>query len=409
MLPQSLEIRPEKLVYGGDALGRLPDGRAVFIPFTAPGESLSIRLVDEKHGRLRGEVLEVLEASPLRAQPRCPHFGACGGCHYQHLPYDFQLKAKADILRDQLQRLGKIGQPHIHPTIPSPQAWNYRNHIQFHLAPDGRLGFRTQDSQRIIPVKECRLPETALNAFWPDLDFGPACGIERVGLRLGAAGEVLVVLEGASLNTPELEVEAGVSIVHLADGDSIVLAGDSHLTIEVLERHFRVSAASFFQVNTGMAERMVEHLLSLLPLSPSATMLDVYCGAGLFSAFFAPRVGRLVGVESSASACEDFTANLDEFDNVELYEGAAEDILPLLEACPEIAIVDPPRAGLDRRVLEPILARRPATLAYVSCDPATLARDARRLLDGGYRLEQVTPFDLFPQTYHIESVSIFKS
>jgi 23S rRNA (uracil1939-C5)-methyltransferase len=137
-------------------------------------------------------------------------------------------------------------------------------------------------------------------------------------------------------------------------------------------------------------------------------VLDVYCGVGLFSAFFATQAARLIGIESSPSACQDFAANLDEFDHVELYEGLAQDILPALNFRADIAIVDPPRAGLDKNALDALIKLKPAVLAYVSCDPATLARDAARLISGGYRLKQVTPFDLFPQTYHIESISIFE-
>jgi 23S rRNA (uracil1939-C5)-methyltransferase len=153
---------------------------------------------------------------------------------------------------------------------------------------------------------------------------------------------------------------------------------------------------------------MVTHLLSRLPLSPAATLLDVYCGVGLFSAFFAPRVGRLIGIESSPPACEDFALNLDEYDNVELYEASAEGVLPSLDIKPDVVIVDPPRAGLDKSALDALVALAPVSLAYVSCDPSTLARDAARLINGGYRLVQVTPFDLFPHTYSIESISIFE-
>jgi 23S rRNA (uracil1939-C5)-methyltransferase len=190
-----------------------------------------------------------------------------------------------------------------------------------------------------------------------------------------------------------------------------VIAGREYLTIRVLGKDFHVSAASFFQVNTGMAGRMVEHLLAKLPLTPPSTVLDVYCGAGLFSKFLASRCARLVGIESSESACEDFTINLDEFDNVELYEGQAEEILPALAGKIGVIscmIVDPPRAGIEKHALDAILNIKPRVLAYVSCDPSTLARDAARLVSGGYRLLEVTPFDLFPQTYHIESISIFE-
>jgi 23S rRNA (uracil1939-C5)-methyltransferase len=222
--------------------------------------------------------------------------------------------------------------------------------------------------------------------------------------------DLLLLLESDEASPPEMELEAGISVVHLSPSreHSVVLAGDGYIVISVLGRPFKVSAASFFQVNTSMAEKMVAHLLENLPVSASSTLLDVYCGAGLFSAFFAQKAARVLGVESGPSACEDFVVNLDEFENVELYEGLAQDILPALKTGVDVAIVDPPRAGLDKAALDALIRLRPQSLGYVSCDPATLARDAARLLAGGYQLKQVTPFDLFPQTYHIESISIFE-
>ena len=221
----------------------------------------------------------------------------------------------------------------------------------------------------------------------------------------------MLVLESGSPETPELEIEAQVSVVHAFEENSVVVAGNDHLIIRVLDRDFRVSATSFFQVNTAMAEKMVEHLLTYLPISSSTTLLDVYCGVGLFSAFFAPRCKSVIGIEASSSACEDFAVNLDEFNNVELYEGLAEEVLPgLVGQIGNLSytIVDPPRAGLDKQVIDGILKLNPQMIAYVSCDPSTLARDAARLINGGYKLKEVTPFDLFPQTYHIESISLFE-
>jgi 23S rRNA (uracil1939-C5)-methyltransferase len=186
------------------------------------------------------------------------------------------------------------------------------------------------------------------------------------------------------------------------------MAGSEAVFIAVSGRSFRVSAGSFFQVNTAMAEKMVEHLLQNLSLQTDMTVLDAYCGVGLFSAFLAPRVGQLVGVESSPSAADDFVENLDEFENVTLYEAAAEDVLPVLDLQPDIILVDPPRSGLEPRALDGLLALNPRVLVYISCDPATLGRDAKRLVSAGYSLLKITPFDLFPQTYHIESISFWE-
>lgn len=259
-----------------------------------------------------------------------------------------------------------------------------------------------------MAITECHLPEASINSLWPQLEFEPDTNIECVSIRAGKEDDLMLVLESNTPESPELEIEAGISVAHLYEEHTVVIAGNDHVDIPVLDRDFKVSAASFFQVNTVMAEKMVNHLINNLPITQSTIVLDVYCGAGLFSAFFASKCERVVGIESSESACEDFAFNLDEFNNVELYEGLAEDVILHLKAKPDVILVDPPRAGLEKRVVDGILKMNPRVIAYVSCDPSTLARDAARLIQGGYRLKDVTPFDLFPQTYHIESISIFE-
>jgi 23S rRNA (uracil1939-C5)-methyltransferase len=409
-MTQTFDITLEKFTYGGEAMGRLPDGRAVFVPFGLPDEKVRVELTEDKKNFARAKLLEVLKASPDRVTPKCRHFIECGGCHYQNLAYEKQLQVKTEILRDQLQRIGKIEYPPVKPMVASPSEWNYRNHVQFHLAKDGRLGFIDSTENAVLPIEECHLPETGINSFWRNLQFESNADVERVSLRT-ADGDLMVVLESESPETPELEVEADVSVIHLFDDHPVVLAGKDHLFFNVLGKDFRVSAGSFFQINTKMAEKMVQHLLACVPVSLSTSLLDIYCGAGLFSKFFADRCEKVIGIEFSESACEDFAFNLDEFDNVELYEGAAEEILPALkrdvssETC---AIVDPPRAGIERHALDGLIQIQPQLIAYVSCDPSTLARDAARLINAGYRLAEVTPFDLFPQTYHIESISVFR-
>jgi 23S rRNA (uracil1939-C5)-methyltransferase len=411
-IPVTHDIILEKLTYGGEAMGRLPDGRAIFVPFGLPGEHVRVRLAQDKQNFARGELLEVLIASPERIDPKCKHFGKCGGCHYQNLSYENQLHAKTEILRDQFQRIGKIENPPVKPIVPSPLEWNYRNHIQFHLTAEGKVGFVNSKGNSVFPIEECHLPETSIDSFWRELQFESNKDVERVSLRAGQNEELMVVLESENFETPELEIEADVSVVHLFDEHPVVIAGREYFIINILGKDFRVSAASFFQVNSKMAEKMVEYLITKLPVSISTTLLDVYCGAGLFSKFFATKCQQVIGIETSESACEDFVINLDEFDNVELYEGAAEEVLPGLAGrldSSTFAIVDPPRAGLERYALDAIINIKPQIIAYVSCDPSTLARDAARLILGGYRLVEVTPFDLFPQTYHIESISIFES
>ena len=403
-----VEVELTTLTHGGEALGRLPDGRAIFVPYALPGERVRARVVAEKPRYARADLLEVLSPAPERVQPRCAHFGLCGGCHLQHLRYEQQLDAKTAILRDQLQRIGGISEPPFLPAVAG-QPWNYRNHVQFHLTGEGRLGYFTRRGESVFPIQECHLPETPINQIWPHLEFEYIPGLERIGIRLGVEDDLQLILESSDFQPPEINVEdLPISVVHLSPAGPLVLAGSQAVQMKVLERTFQVSAGSFFQVNTAAAGEMVRHLLAYLPQAPNMQVLDVYCGVGLFSAFLAPHARRLVGIEASPAACADFVVNLDEFANVELYEAPAEDVLPALELKPDLVLVDPPRAGLTRPALDGILRLSAPWLAYISCDPATLARDAGRLKQGGYQLEQITVFDLFPQTHHIESISLWQ-
>jgi 23S rRNA (uracil1939-C5)-methyltransferase len=406
-----MDVTLTTLAYGGAALGRLEDGRAVFVPFGLPGERVRLRLTEEREHFARAAIAEVLEASPERIVPKCRHFGICGGCHYQHMPYASQLRAKSEILRDQLTRIGHVEKPNVAEAVGAARPWNYRNQIQFQLDPQGRLGFIAAsgpgDGETVLPIAECHLPAESIQALWPLLQLDASAGIERVIVRAGSDGELMLVLKAATPEPPELEVEAEISVVHVYDGDVVVQAGEDHVRLRLLDRDFRVSPTSFFQVNLDVAEKLVRHVLDSIP-ETSDTIVDAYCGVGLFSAFLAPLCRRLIGIESSASACEDFAANLDEYENVDLYEDVVERVLPTLDVHPDLVLVDPPRAGLARGVIDELVRLAPHAIIYVSCDPPTLARDCARLLAAGYALDKITPFDMFPQTYHIESVSVFR-
>ena len=402
-------VKLESLVYGGDAMGRLPDGRAVFVPHTLPGEVARVRLVEQKRGHARAELLEVIEASPDRIQNAGPGGAPCPGCHYQHMPYPLQLSAKDAILREQLERIGGLVDPPLRPPIPSPEVWSYRNHIQLHMDEQGRLGYHEARGNRVIPIQRDPLAEQPLNEVLGQLDLEPVPGLERVSLRLGMEEDILLVLEASQPEAPELSVEdLDVSAVYVSPNGQLLMAGSDHVFMEAAGRAYKVSAQSFFQVNSRQASRMVAYLLERLLLDPGCTLLELYSGVGLFSAFFAPQVERMVAVEASPSAAADFVENLDEFDNVELYEAPVERALPGLEVKPDLILADPPRSGLGAKVIPQLLALESPLIAYISCDPATLARDASRLVGGGYRLEEITLIDMFPQTYHIESLSLWR-
>lgn len=397
---QEVVVTCGAFTYGGQTLARLADGRAVFIPFTLPGERVRIRLVKEKVGYVEAALLEILTPAPERIAPCCPHYMHCGGCHYQHLDYPDQLAAKTQILRDQLTRLGGLVDPPVGSAVPSPQPWHYRNHMQFHRLADGRLGLQAAHSQQSIAIQACYLPEPGLDGAWRLYETSTP---SFQGRQAGKQGN----REARRRSTVGQEVGPERISLRVGKDGAIQTAQSPALLIQVLDRTFRVSAASFFQVNTQMAEQMVQHLLRHLSLSKQTVALDVYCGVGLFSAFLAPRVKHLISIESSASACADFAVNLAGADNVTLQQVSAEHALAQVRSPVDVLVADPPRAGLGKTVVEQILRLMPTTVAYVSCDPATLARDARQLVAGGYQLQHITPFDLFPQTYHIESVSLW--
>jgi len=400
------EIELTGLVFGGDAIGRLSDGRPIFVPFGIPGEKVRVEIVEEKANYSRGRILDILTSSPSRIHPLCKHYGVCGGCHYQHLSYADQLKFKQEIVKDQLKRIGKFTEPPVEPILPSANEWNYRNTVQFHLSPKGKPGYQQAGSNQIVEISECHLPLPAINATWPQLEIEPSSGVDRITLREGNDGDLLLGLEGNSDTAPEFEVDFPLSAVYLGSQSEILLSGDPYTLMRVKERDFLVSAGSFFQVNLPQAEKMVELVVQLLNPNSTDTILDGYCGVGLFSAFIAPKVKKVIGIELSESACSDYAQNMDEFDNVELYVGLAEQILPSLKVNPTKVVVDPPRAGLDKSVVDALLKISPELIVYVSCDPSTLARDARRFVESGYELTSVTPLDLFPQTYHIECIAL---
>lgn len=406
-MDQTYEVVIQSLVYGGSGMARLPDGRMAFVPFTLPGEKVRIGIKEEKKGIVQGEIIEILQPSEFRFQSRCKHFMQCGGCHYQHMAYEQQLKVKQSILTEQLQRLGGIQKANISQVWPSPAPWNYRNSLQFHLSSRGKLGFERSRSNEILEIDECHLPLSAIDQAWPQLDFEFLPEIKRVELRQSDADELMLILHSSDAKPPEFETEMQLSAVHASPRGQIVLAGNDHLFFSVLGKSFRVNAASFFQVNPAVVEKMVSLLLEKFSFTKQMTVLDAYCGVGLFSRSIAPLVKTCLGVEASPHACQDFAFNLDEFDNVSLFEGQAEFILPLLEEKPDLVILDPPRSGVERQALEAILKMSPQQLIYFSCDPATLARDARKMLSAGYQLKETILLDMFPQTYHIESMNIF--
>jgi len=397
----------EKIVYGGDALAHLCDGRAVFIPYVLPGEVVRIELINDKPRFARAVPIEIITPSIDRIQPKCKHFESCGGCHYQHMDYDHQLATKLSVLQDQLTRIGKINTPPLKGIIPSQKQWHYRNHVQFHPTTSGSLGFINSRGNQAISIEECHLPEEALNDIWPQISIEPGSGITRLSLRQDSFNEIMVLLEGDQMDVPDFELDLPVSASYIdPEGYTTLLAGEDALIYEIKGHHLHVSPESFFQVNTDVAEKMVEHILELLPQDgKKINILELYSGAGLFSIFLAERASQLTAIESARSSCYDFAINLDAFENISLYEAPVEDTLPVITEKPDLVLLDPPRSGLNIDARLALTKLAPSEIIYISCDPATLSRDLKYFIEDGYELLDVQAFDLFPQTYHIESIS----
>jgi 23S rRNA (uracil1939-C5)-methyltransferase len=381
----TFELALTGMAHGGSAVGR-HEGRAIFVPYTIPGERVTAHITQDKGHFAHGEALEILNPSESRVVPRCPHFGPgrCGGCQWQHLDYPAQLTFKQQVVADQLARIGGFQDVTVHPTIPSPDPWYYRSHVTFHVTDDGRLGFVATDDQTIIPIEECHIIRPELLDMYEAMKAETFTPGERIRLQVGTDSAERII---ARENQP---------VTH---------QGTVHYTVK--KRLFQVSAGGFFQINVPQAEALVDLVLDRLRLQGGERVLELYSGVGLFTAFLAERAAQVTGIESYPPAVADATINLADFDNVELYEGTVEEMLRHVKGRYNAAVTDPPRPGMERQALEALAKRKLHTIVYVSCDPATLARDARRLCENGYSLLDVQPVDMFPQTYHIEVVAAF--
>jgi 23S rRNA (uracil1939-C5)-methyltransferase len=423
--PETLNLKVDSMTQGGEAMGRDETGRVIFVPYAIAGEEVLVEIVERKKSYARARLVEIRKPSPARIVPRCPHFGrapsvrplapeeegqwqrGCGGCQWQHIAYPSQLEWKTRIVREQFARIGKIPDAPVRETLGMTEPWDYRNHTQFHVNAEGQLCYRALESHDLVRIRECFILEPPIQGLYRSVGAGPE--FDAVVLRAGVrTGQKMVILEGKDQELPEVSVDEPVSIVYATpQGEMIPLIGRDAIHEELHGRVFRISPGSFFQVNTTMAEKLVDLVERYLAPQPADTLLDAFGGVGTFGLLLAPRVARVLEIEESPGAVEDAHANAVDLTNVEFHVGRVEDVLPRLNTPITLAVADPPRAGIDRQALDALIARGPRNFAYVSCDPATLARDARRLVDASYRLVEVQPVDLFPQTYHIESVSWF--
>ncbi|TAH52216.1 MAG: class I SAM-dependent RNA methyltransferase [Chloroflexota bacterium] len=420
------------MAQGGEALAREENGRVIFVPYAIAGETARVEIVESHRGFARGRVIEILEASPHRITPRCPHFPivgrgealtaaevanpttvnvnasplrACGGCQWQHVAYIAQLKFKTQIVRDQFARIAKMPDAPILDTIPARSEWFYRNNMQFVVNENGELCLLAPDSHTRVPIRECFIADEPIREMFKTLELYPE-SFDGVTLRAGEhTGDKFIILESDDPETPEIETDEAVSIAFRSGDVTVPILGNEFLTEKIGARVFRISPDSFFQVNSAMAQTLVELVSEYLEPRAGDILLDAYGGVGLFGLSLANQVSRVIEIEENPFALTDAKANAEDLNNVEFRPGRVENILPTLDVRIDIAVVDPPRAGLERAALDALAAKKPRAIAYVSCDTATLARDVARFVEHGYRLERVQPVDLFPQTHHIECVA----
>jgi 23S rRNA (uracil1939-C5)-methyltransferase len=451
----------EKLIYGGDGLARsLPgaDGRslAVFVPFVLPGEKVEVEIRQQKPGLARGSVAQLIEPSSDRIAARCPYFGQCGGCHYQHIPYERQLEFKAAILRETLQRIAKIelkSEIQVHPSPP----WNYRNRarLQVQTASGFALGYFQYGSHNFLPVRECPISSPLLNRVMARLLelHGLNCplSVQEIELFADADDEHLLawafcgreseqrdLLRWADALRRELPEMSGVTFFSSRPRSSqplsperrleedeaqmpmktLAQSGANAIRYRTKDHEYQVSAGAFFQVN----RHLIDEMISVVTGNATGDLaLDLYAGGGLFSAVLAGSFHHILGVEASQTSYADYVQNVPA--NVKAVGVRTEDYLTesylnkdrrkgdypksrLVRKRPDVVVLDPPRAGAGKVVIRSLVELGAPSVRYVSCDPATLARDLVPLLAAGYHIGEAHLFDLFPETFHIESVML---
>jgi 23S rRNA (uracil1939-C5)-methyltransferase len=440
-----LLLNIEKLIYGGDGLARLPAdthgrGKAVFIPFVLAGENVEAVLTEEKPGFARARTVTIVEPSPHRVPPPCPHFSRCGGCHYQHASYEQQLEIKKEILIENLRRIAKLElqcEIQLHPSPP----WNYRNRsrLQVRTRPAFAAGYFKFASHELLPVEQCPISSPLINrgiaALWQSGRAGKAIeGVREIEFFADGDDTHLLIeflcapearrasvrawAEEICAAMPEISGVAAFREPQKGVQEPLITVGASELTYRTKTASHRVSAGAFFQTNRFL----IDELVNIVATGRSGDLaLDLFAGVGLFSTALSGSIRHIVSVEMSQTAARDLQYNLPL--NAKAVQAATEQYLtefsdrdrdkdrtgngvalpPLLHR-PDLVVVDPPRGGLGDRVARVLVEVDAPRVTYVSCDPATLARDLVPLQAAGYRVEEAHLVDLFPQTYHLETV-----
>jgi 23S rRNA (uracil1939-C5)-methyltransferase len=423
-----MQLKIEKLIYGGDGLARLPaddrgPGKTVFVPFVLEGEQVEAELTEQKPGFARARLERVRGPSQHRVEARCPYFQRCGGCQYQHIDYQHQLEIKASILRETLKRTAKIDLPCELQVHPSPK-WHYRNRtrLKIQTEPEFALGYYKFRSHELLPVEECPISSLLINraiaGVWElgrsseafsalseiefFVDHADAALLIEAYCQPGTSKADAQQIADTLANTLP-EVKGVVAFEQLLkqtpDPKRLAVTGEPAILYETKLCSYYVSAGSFFQVNRFL----VDELVSIVTSAAGQLALDLYAGVGLFSAVLARSFAQVIAVEASQTSYSDLRQNVPQ--EVKAVRATTEQYLAQVSGIkPDLVVVDPPRSGVGEGAVRNLAKLGAPRVTYVSCDPSTLARDLRILLTSGYQIAGAHMIDLFPQTYHLESV-----
>lgn len=403
---QNMEVTIERILPGGLGLAHA-DGRTIMVALAAPGDRLRVR-IDRVKGNVSFAVIEeILTPSPNRVDPPCPYFGRCGGCDFQQMNYQAQLDAKAEIIRDCLRRLARVENIPDFQITPAPDPWHYRSRAQWQYdAVRQRLGYFESGSRNVCDVVDCAVLDPQLQHTLESL---------RERMTAGSLSDVRDFR--AVVGDQGVAIAPAVRIPTATEGDA--QEGPREITRTIHGEVYRLNAESFFQANEALAPKLID---AALGNAKGETALELYCGVGLFTLPLARRFARVIAVESDAAAAKFARDNLAQGGitdtevatrdvGVWLDEVKRHDLSRLSELSAsaiqnqiDFLLLDPPRTGAESRVIAGVLGLKPRRICYVSCDPATLARDLKKLLGGGYSLAAIAAFDMFPQTHHIETV-----
>ncbi len=431
-----VELLIDKLVQGGDGLAT-HDGMKVFVPFSAPQERVRARIVTQKRDYAVAEIDQILEPSPLRVSAPCPHYGMCGGCQLQHINYQGQLVVKKLYVNETLQRIGQVFVP-VRNVTTEAGPWHYRNKTQYPVSSTGNgmtIGFFKRGTHDLLDVPACLLhPEEfdrlreairAILVTAGETGYDEARhdgNVRHLVLRQGTRDGGLLVI--VVTRTPQFDLRAaeliaeqpGVTgVLHsvvpartnrIMGSQTTVLAGSGHLDQSVLGKTFQVSAPSFFQVNVEQAEELCRKILKHVAPKGDELVLDLYSGVGMISLLVAPFVQQVTAIEADATAVEDARANAQAqaVRNVQFVCGDVNREICRVASI-DVVILDPPRKGCPAETLRQIVGLRPKRIVYVSCNPATLARDLASFEQSGYTTYEIEPVDMFPQTFHVEVIA----